>query len=178
VEEVLNREEKQQEIERLRAELAKAESLFVMNFQKIPVSEDGELRRQIRATGGSYQVVKNSLAEFSAQGTQAEALVRSLHGPTALATTATNPVGLAKALSAYAKANPNFTFRAGMVEGRVISVEEIARLVLLPSREELLGKVVYLVGSPARGVVRAVQSVIRSLAVALNQAVKEGKFTQ
>ena len=174
----MNREEKQQEIERLRAELAKAQSVFLMNFQKIPVSEDGELRRQVRAAGGRYQVVKNTLAERGAKGTPAESLVRFLEGPTALATTESNPVTLAKALSAYAKVNPNFTFRAGFVEGRVISLAEITELVLLPSKEELLGKLVYLAGSPARGLASTIQSVIRSVASVLDQAVKENKFQQ
>ncbi len=172
----MNREEKQQEIERLRAELSKALSVFVMNFEKIPVAEDWELRRQVRAAGGRYAVVKNTLAELGAKGTPAEALVRSLAGPTALASTDTNPVPLAKALSAYAKANPNFAFRAGWVEGRVISIAEIAELVQLPGKEELLAKVMFLASSPARGVAGTMQSVISGLARTLDQAVKENKF--
>lgn len=174
----MNRDQKQQEIERLRAELSKALSVFLMNFEKIPVSEDWELRRQIRAVGGRYSVVKNTLAELAAKGTPAESLMQSLAGPSALASTETNPVSLAKALSAYAKANPNFSFRAGWVEGRVISIAEIAALVQLPGREELLARVMYLAGSPARGVASAMQSVIRGLARALDQAVQENKFQQ
>ncbi|HWP83742.1 MAG TPA: 50S ribosomal protein L10 [Terriglobia bacterium] len=174
----MNREEKQQEIERLRAELSKAVSVFLMNFEKIPVQEDWELRRQIRAAGGRYRVLKNTLAEIGGKGTPAEALMRSLSGPTAMATTETNPVALAKALSAYAKANPNFTFRAGWVEGRVISIDEIAALVQLPGKEELLAKVMFLINSPARGVAAAAQMVIGGLARALHQAVQEGKLQQ
>jgi large subunit ribosomal protein L10 len=174
----VTREEKQQEIERLRAELSKALSVFVMNFEKIPVSEDWELRRQVRAAGGTYNVVKNTLAERSAKDTPTAKLITALTGPTALAISDSNPVGLAKALSAYAKANPNFTFRAGWVEGRVISITEIAELVQLPSREDLLAKVMYLSGSPARGIASAMQSVISGLARALNQAVQENKFAQ
>jgi len=174
----VNREEKQQEIERLRAELSNALSVFLMNFEKIPVSEDWELRRQIRAAGGRYSVVKNTLAELGAKGTPAETLVWSLGGPTGLASTETNPVALAKALSAYAKANPNFSFRSGWVEGRVISIAEIAELVQLPGKEELIAKVMYLLGSPARGVASAMQSVISGMARALNQAVQENKFQQ
>lgn len=172
----MTREQKQQEIERVRAELSRALSVFLMNFEKIPVAEDWELRQQIRAAGGRYRVVKNTLAELGARGTPAEVLVRSLSGPTAMATTETNPVALAKALSAYAKVNPNFTFRAGWVEGRVISLAEIAELVQLPSKEELLAKIMYLASAPSRGVASAMQSVIGSLARALNQAVKEEKF--
>ena len=174
----MNREEKQQEVERLRAELSQALSVFLMNFEKIPVSGDWELRRQIRASGGRYRVVKNTLAELGAKGTPVESLVRSLGGPTGLASTKTNPVMLVKALSAYAKANPNFSFRAGWVEGRVISIAEIAELVQLPSKEELFAKIMYLLGSPARGAASAMQSVVSGMARALNQAVQENKFQQ
>ena len=162
----------------MREELTRALSVFVMNFEKITVAEDWELRRQVRAAGARYHVVKNTLAERGAKGTAAEAIVRSLAGATALATTDASPVALAKALSAYAKLNPNFTFRAGLVEGRVISLAEIVELVQLPGREELLAKVMYLAASPARGVAGTMQSVISGLARALDQAVVQNKFQQ
>jgi len=96
----------------------------------------------------------------------------------ALASTETSPVALAKVLSTYAKENPDFTFRAGIVEGRVISLAEFAELALMPGKEELFSKVLYLIGSPARGIAVAMQSVIRGLAAVLDQAVKENKFHQ
>lgn len=173
----MNREKKSKEVEQLQADLSQAGSVFVVNFQKVPVSEDWELRLKVRAAGGRYRVVKNTLAELGAKGTPAEPILRALSGPTALALTQTNPVTLAKVLSAYAKGNPNFTFRAGWVEGRVISLAEITQLALLPSKEELLAKVLYLLSSPARGVAGAIQAVIRSMAAVLDQAVKENKFS-
>jgi len=172
----VNPEEKAKEVERLKADLEKANSVFVVNFAKIPVAADWELRRQVRAAGGRYRVVKNTLAELGAKDSPVEPVFRSLVGPCALALTEANPVALAKVLSTYAKENPNFTFRAGWVEGRVISLAEFAELALLPSKEELLSKVLYLIGSPARGIAVAMQSVIRSLAFVLDQAVKENKF--
>ncbi|MBI3895729.1 MAG: 50S ribosomal protein L10 [Acidobacteria bacterium] len=172
----MNREEKQQEVETLQAELAKANTVFVINFQKIPVAEDWQLRRQVRAAGGQYRVVKNTLCARSAQGTPAEPVLQSLSGATALAMTSTNPVSLAKVLSNYAKENPNFTFRTGVVEGRVVSLAEMAELALLPGKEELLAKVMYLVGSPARGIATAIQSVIRSMASVIQRAIEENKF--
>jgi len=174
----VNREEKTSEVGRLKADLAKASSLFVVNFQKIPVAQDWELRRQVKAAGGRYRVVKNTLVELGAKGTPLEPVLHSLSGPTALAMTEANPVAVAKALSAYAKENPDFKFRIGWVEGRVISLAEIAELVLLPSKEELLAKATYLISAPARGVATAIQSVFRNLASVLDQAVKENKFTQ
>jgi len=174
----VNREEKAKEVERLREALEKVNSLFVVNFQKIPVSQDVELRRQIQAAGGQYQVVKNTLTEIGAKGLPAEAVLNSLAGPTALASTETNPVALAKVLSTYAKENPDFRFRAGIVEGRVISLTEFADLALMPSKEELLSKVVYLTSSPTRSIAVAMQSVIRGIASVVDQAVKEEKFRQ
>jgi len=174
----LNREEKRKEVERLKSDLAGSGAVFAVNFQKIPVSEDMELRRQVRAAGGRYRVIKNTLAELGAQGTSTEPMLKSLSGPTALAMTDTSPVALAKALTAYAKANPNFTFRAGWVEGRVISLAEIADLALLPGKEELLSKVLYLLASPARGIATTLQALARNIASVLDQAVQEGKFQQ
>jgi large subunit ribosomal protein L10 len=174
----MNREEKAQEIERLKAELATAAAVFVMNFEKLKVKEDLELRQQIRSAGAKYSVVKNTLAAIGSKDSAAESLLKDLKGPTALAITEGNSVTLAKALTAYAKVNPNFTFRAGLVEGRVISLNEIASLATLPSKEELLAKVLYLLSSPARTVATTMQAVTRNLASVLDQAVKEGKFSQ
>ena len=172
----MNRDEKRKEVERLREVLAQAQNVFVMNFQKVPVAEDFELRKQVRAAGGQYRVVKNTLARRSGVGTPAEPIMKSLEGPTAVALTNDSPAALAKALTAYAKANPDFAFRAGMVEGRVVSLEELKGLALLPSKEELLAKVLYLLQSPARGVASAMQSVARGIASVMDQAAKENKF--
>ncbi len=172
----MNREEKRKEVERLRGDLAQAQNVFVMNFQKVPVAEDFELRKQVRASGGQYRVVKNTLAQRGGEGTPAEPIMKSLQGPTAVALTNDSPVALAKALAAYAKANPNFTFRAGIVEGRVVSLEELTGLALLPSKEELLAKVLYLLQSPARGIASVMQSVVRDIASVVDQAARENKF--
>jgi large subunit ribosomal protein L10 len=174
----LNREEKSKEVERLKSELGRAGTIFVMAFDKLKVSEDLELRHQVRAAGGRYFVVKNTLAKLGSEGTPAEPVLKDLKGPTSLALTELSPVVLAKALTAYAKANPNFSFRAGVVEGRVISLGDISAIAVLPSREELLAKVMYLVASPARRLATTLQAVTRNLASVMDQAVKEGKFQQ
>ena len=95
-------------------------------FSGVTVAQEHELRKQVRTAGGRYRVVKNTLAELAARGTPAEGVLKNLMGPTALAYTETDPVALAKVLVAYAKANPSFSFRAGVVEGRVVSIQEIA----------------------------------------------------
>ncbi len=95
-----------------------------------------------------------------------------------MAYTSKDPVALAKALTAYAKANPTFTFKAGMVEGRVIDVKSIQDLATLPSREEILAKVLFLIQASAQRLVTSLGGVGRNLAVVIDQGVKEDKFSQ
>src|SRR5512141_963639 len=117
------KEDKRKEVEALRSELQQVEHLFVAGFEKLQVSQDFELRKTVRSVGGKYRVIKNNLAEKAAEGTKAEGLLQGLAGMTSLAYTDSDPVALAKALTAYAKLHPTFTFKAGMVEGRAIRVQ-------------------------------------------------------
>jgi large subunit ribosomal protein L10 len=136
------------------------------------------LRKTVRGAGGNCKVIKNNLAEKASQGTPAQDILSNLAGMTSLAYTAKDPVALAKALTAYAKANPTFTFKAGMVEGRVIAVKSIQELANLPSREEILAKVLFLIQASAQRLVTAIGGVGRNLAVVVDQGVKENKFSQ
>jgi large subunit ribosomal protein L10 len=95
---------------------------------------------------------------------------------TSVAYTFDDPVALAKALTAYAKANPSFTFKAGVVEGRVIDVKAIQDLASMPPREEILAKLLYLINAPAQRLATAIGAVGRNLAVVVDQGVKENKF--
>ena len=142
------------------------------------MQQDFELRKTVRGAGGNYKVIKNNLAEKASEGTPAEELMRNLAGMTSLAYTAKDAVALAKALTGYAKANPTFTFKAGMVEGRVIDVKSIQALATLPSREEILAKVLFLIQASAQRLVTAIGGVGRNLAVVIDQGVKESKFSQ
>jgi large subunit ribosomal protein L10 len=93
-----------------------------------------------------------------------------------IAYTSGDPVALAKALTAYAKVNPAFTFRAGLVESRVVDVSGIAELATLPSKEEIFAKLLYVINAPAQRLVSAMNGVGRNLAVVVDQGVKESKF--
>src|SRR5215471_4842422 len=128
-----NKPEKQKDLEKLRGELAKSGNVFLTGYEKLTVSQDFELRKAIRGAGGNYKVIKNRIAEKAAEGTQAAALLKELKGMCSLAYTSGDPVALAKALTAYAKANPSFTFRAGLVEGRVVDIKAINDLATMPS---------------------------------------------
>jgi large subunit ribosomal protein L10 len=171
-----DRNQKKQDLESLRSELEKAKHVFLTGYEKMTVQQDFELRKAIRGAGGSYQVIKNNIAEKAAEGTGAQDLMKGLAGMTSMAYTEGDPVALAKALTTYAKSVPTFTFKAGMVEGRVIDIRQIQDLANMPSREELLAKVLFLINASAQRLVTAISGVGRNLAVVVDQAAKENKF--
>ena len=168
--------EKQKDLEALREQLAKAKNVFLTGYEKMTVAQDFELRKTIRGAGAGYKVVKNRLAEKASEGTSSEELLKELKGMCSIAYTSGDPVALAKALTVYAKANPSFTFRAGMVEGRVVDVTGITALASLPPKEEIFAKLLYLINAPAQRLVSAIGGVGRNLAVVVDQGVKENKF--
>src|SRR5579872_2302478 len=165
-----NKDDKKKDLEALKKDLEKAQSLFVTGFEKMKVSQDFELRKVVRGAGGSYKVIKNNIAEKAAEGTPAEAVLKDLKGMCSLAFTETDPVALAKALTTYAKTNPAFTFRAGFVEGRAIDVKSITDLANMPSKEQILSKLLFLINAPAQRLVTAMGAVGRNLAVVIDQA--------
>ena|ERR1700692_2404910 len=171
------KEDKKKDLEALRQDLEKTGNLFVTGYEKLKVSQDFELRKAVRGVGGKYRVIKNNLAEIASEGMPAEQILKGLRGMTSLAYTEGDPVALAKALTVYAKANPTFTFKAGMVEGRVIDVREINDLATMPSKEEIFAKLLYLIQAPAQRLVTAMNAVGRNLAVVVDQGVKENKFS-
>ena len=171
-----NKDDKKKDIEALRKDLEQSKNLFVTGYQKLRVDQDFELRKAVRGAGGKYRVIKNNLAEKASEGTAAEGVRKGLRGMTSLAYTSKDPVALAKALTAYAKNNPSFTFKAGLVEGRVIDIRAINDLATLPSREEVLARLLFMINAPAQRLVTAMNAVGRNLAVVLDQGVKANKF--
>jgi large subunit ribosomal protein L10 len=128
------RSEKQEDLDKLKNKLATVSTVILSTFQGITVEDDNKLRRAVEQAGGHYQVVKNTLAERAASGTPIEPLLKNLAGTNSIAYTATDPVSLAKALTKIAKDVPAFQFRAGIVEGRVLSIAEIQQLSSLEGR--------------------------------------------
>jgi large subunit ribosomal protein L10 len=170
------RSEKQQDLDKLKTDLAKVSTVILSTFQGITVEDDNKLRRAVQQAGGSYRVVKNTLAERAGVGTPNEALLKNLSGTNSIAYTATDPVSLAKALTKIAKDVPAFQFRAGIVDGRVLSIAEIQQLASLPSKEELISKIMFLLGASATRIASALAAVNRNLAITVNEAVKANKF--
>jgi large subunit ribosomal protein L10 len=174
----VTRAKKIEQVEKLGGDLKNISSVIVATYTKLTVAQDFELRKALRSSGAKYRVVKNTLAERAAKGTKIAEALKNLEGVTSIAYTEGDPVAMAKALSKYAKDNPEFTFKTGVVEGRVISVREIESLASMPSKEELYSKLLFLLNAPAQRLATAIGAVGRNLAVVVNQGVQEKKFKE
>jgi large subunit ribosomal protein L10 len=172
----MKREDKHKKAEELHEQLGKARTVILSKFEGLTVAADTELRRKVAGAGARYEVVKNSLIERAAEGTDAAPVAKKLQGTTSLAYTSTDPVLLAKTLVAYAKENPALVFKAGVVEGRAVSLEEFNAIAALPSREAVFAKALFLMKAPAQQLASALAGVGRKLAVVIQQGVKENKF--
>lgn len=174
----MHRNDKEKEIENLRKEFSDARNLLLAGFQGLTVGQDTELRRAVRAAGSRYRVVKNTLAKRAAEGTALEPIKDQFTGSSAVAYNAEDPVTLAKAITTYAKAHPRLVFKAGVVEGRVIDLADLNQIASLPSKEELISKLMFLLNAGAQRLASVVQAVPRNLAVVLEEAGKEKKFAE
>jgi len=172
----VTRAKKVEQVEKLGKDLQNVSTVIVTTYSKLTVSQDYELRKLLRGSGAKYAVVKNTLAERAAKGTKVEGALKDLSGVTSIAYTEGDPVALAKALSKYAKDNPEFTFKTGVVEGRVISIKEIESLATMPSKEEIHSKLLFLINAPAQRLVTVMNAVGRDIAVVINQGVEKEKF--
>jgi large subunit ribosomal protein L10 len=167
---------KAEQIEKLNSDLQKASSMIVGTFSKLTVAKDFELRKTIRTAGARYQVVKNTLATRAGEGTKVAEALKGLKGVTSIAYTQGDPVALAKALSKYVEENPEFTFKTGILEGRLISTKEIKALATMPSKEEIYSKLLFLINAPAQRLVTVMNAVGRDIAVVISQGVEKKKF--
>jgi large subunit ribosomal protein L10 len=172
----LTKAKKAIQIDHLAHELAGSTSAIVGTFAKLTVSQDFELRKVVRGAGGRYRVVKNKLAARASQGTKVEQALQGLKGVSSVAYTSGDPVALAKALATWMQDNAEFTFKLGIVDGHVISVEEVKRLATMPSKEAIFAKLLFLINAPAQRLVTVMNAAGRDLAVVVNQAVEKGKF--
>ncbi len=169
---------KTQQVEKLSKDLKDVSNVVVATYTKMTVAQDYELRKALRGAGAKYQVVKNTLAEKAAKGTKVEGALKDLAGVTSIAYTTGDPVAMAKALTKYAKDTPEFTFKIGVVEGKVINIKEIEALASMPSKEELYSKLLFLLNAPAQRLATVMSQVGRNLAVVVDQGVKEKKFKE
>jgi large subunit ribosomal protein L10 len=172
----LTRAKKTEKVTTLATELEHSTSAIIGTFKALTASKDFDLRKTVREAGGSYHVVKNKLAARASKGTKIEAALQGLKGVSSVAYTSGDPVALAKALSTWVKDNNEFTFKLGIVDGKVITVDEISALATMPGKEELFSKLLFLISSPAQRLVTVMNATGRDLAVVINQGVEKGKF--
>jgi large subunit ribosomal protein L10 len=169
----MNRDEKAQAISTLNEGIGKATNAFVISFRGITVPQVTELRKQVRESGSDYVVVKNTLALIALKDSPMIALQGHFTGETAVAYNTTDPVNLAKALTKFAKDVPGLTFKGAMLDGKIVAATEIQSIAALPSRNELIAKVLYLMQHPIRGLAVVLNANIRNIAVVIDQIAKQ-----
>lgn len=172
----LTRAKKAEKVTELAAELESSTSAIVGTFAKLTVAQDYNLRKVVREAGGNYRVLKNKLAGRASKGTKVEAALQGLKGVSSVAYTSGDPVALTKAISTWVTENAEFTFKLGIVDGKVISIEEIKQLATMPGKDELFSKLLFLINAPAQRLATVIAATGRDLAIVVNQAVEQNKF--
>ncbi len=171
----MNRAQKQAAVEDLHQVFKAHSSFFLVDFMGLNVAGEQELRRRIRDVESQYRVVKNSLALRASKDTPVEKLEPFFVGPTGVAMTASNPVGLAKVLTEFFKTHPQVGFKSGLLEQALLSVDDVENLARMPGREELLAQLLGLLQSPLTRLARALKSPLNNLVSVLKQLEEKGK---
>ena len=164
------RERKQQDLDALTASLQNSTSAMIVSFNNLTVAKDMEFRNRLREAGARYQVVKNTLARIAVKGTDFEQASDAFKGVTAIAWTDGDPVVLSKAVSKFMKDNAdNYTFKSGVVDGRLVDLQQLTTIASLPSKEELISKLLFVLNAQAQRIVTVINAVPRDLAVVIKQ---------
>jgi large subunit ribosomal protein L10 len=165
------RAQKQESLQALTEQFQAATAGMLIGFNKLTVAKDQELRRRLREAGATYSVVKNTLARKAAEGTPFAQATEHFKGVTAIATSQGDAVTLSKAVSKFVKDNPDvFSFKAGVVEGRVVALKDVEALATLPPKEELIAKIMFLMNAQAQRLATVISAVPRNLAIVIRQA--------
>ena len=168
-----NREQKAQAISEFSEGLGQATNAFLIDFKGITVPQVTELRKQVRETGSDYVVLKNTLALIAVKDSPLVKMSQQFTGMTAVAYNKTDAVALAKVLTKFAKDVPAVQFKGALLAGQVLPASEIQNIANLPSREELIAKLLYLMQHPIRGLAVVLNGTIRNMAVVLDQIAKQ-----
>jgi large subunit ribosomal protein L10 len=165
----MNRSEKAEIVARLKKIFEDSGSVILIDFKSVNVPDMTELRRKVRESDSQYQVVKNTLALRAAESTTIEEIKQHFDGPTAIAYTQENIVGLAKVLRDFIKDHSGMSFRAGVLDGQVLSGKQVSSMADMPSRDELLSKLLFLLNAPLTQMALALKSPVQKLAYLLRQ---------
>ncbi len=164
------RERKQEDLKVLTEQFKNSTSAMVLSFNKLTVDKDQEFRNELRETGATYRVVKNTLARIAVEGTLLEGAKEHFEGVTSVATIDSEAVGLSKVIAKYVKENKDiFEFKAGIVDGKVVDFSEVQKIATLPSKEELIGKLLFLLNAPAQRLATVLNAIPRDLAIVVKQ---------
>jgi large subunit ribosomal protein L10 len=164
------RERKQEDLNALTEELGNSKSAMIVSFNKLTVNKDQEFRNQLREAGAKYQVVKNTIARLAVKGTPYEDASEYFKGVTGIVWTENDPVVLSKTISKFIKDNSDFyTLKAGIVDGRVVNQKQVEAIASLPSKEELISKLLFVINAQAQRIVTVINAVPRNLAVVIKQ---------
>lgn len=170
----MKKETKEQVVADVSALLNSSQATFLADYRGLNVEKTNQLRRELRAVGVDYRVIKNTLMRLAAKGTDAECLDKMLAGPTAVAFVMGDPAASAKVLSEFAKTSKAFELKGGVLGNKLLSVPQIQALADLPSREVLLAQVLRSINAPATNFVGVLAAVPRSLVQVL-AAIQEQK---
>jgi large subunit ribosomal protein L10 len=154
---VLTRAQKREQVSDLREKFSRASCVYLADFRGLDVEAANELRRKLRSEGGGdfeYRVIKNTVLRFAAGDTVIGDVAENFQGPTAVAISYGDPVGLARALTNFAKDHKVFTLKAGVLEGNAVDAAEIAKIATLPPLEHLRGMLIGLIQAPATKLAR------------------------
>ncbi|WP_058188157.1 50S ribosomal protein L10 [Terracidiphilus gabretensis] len=172
----ISKAKKAAKVKILTKELESSTTAIIGTFAKLTVAQDFELRKVVREAGGKYRVLKNKLAPIAGKGTKVEDALKGLKGVSAVAFTSGDPVALAKGFAKWVGNNAEFQFKLGIVDGELLTVEEVKALATMPGKEEIFSKLLYLINAPAQRLATVINATGRDLAVVLNQGVEKEKF--
>jgi large subunit ribosomal protein L10 len=173
----MNRDQKAAVVDEIADQIKGADAIFAVDYRGISVPQVAELRAKLRDADASFRVVKNSLSERAADKAGAEQLKEMLQGPTALTLVRGDAALAAKALSDTARVLHILEFKGGLLNGKVLSAEDVRSIARLPSREILQAQLVATIAAPLTGLVRGLNGLIGGLAIALQQIAEQGLVT-
>ncbi len=173
----ISKAKKAEKVQLLTKELETSTTAIIGTFAKLTVAQDFELRKVVREAGGKYRVLKNKLAPIAGKGSKVEDALKGLKGVSAVAFTSGDPVALAKGFAKWVGDNAEFQFKLGIVDGKLLTVEDVKALATMPGKEEIFAKLLFLINAPAQRLATVLNATGRDLAVVLGQGVEKEKFS-